>query len=112
MRSNRHRRVTPPSRPLTACSEATRYGCSSDSASAPRHAPECDRAPTSRCACFPCPHHAGGSGSSTQSHWVSSPAGWSITANSAGVPAAAHRSHSGRSPRLRSARVNDEYPPS
>ena len=58
------------------------------------------------------PHQDCGSGSSTQSHWVSSPAGCSITANSADVPAAAHRSHRGRSPRLRSARVNDGYAPS
>src|ERR1039457_7170178 len=35
-----------------------------------------------------------------------------MTANSAGVPAAAHASHDGRSPRPRSARVNDGYDPS
>src|SRR6266571_3365359 len=35
-----------------------------------------------------------------------------MTANSSGVPAAAHASHPGRSPRARSARVNDGYDPS
>ncbi len=88
MRSNRHRRVSPPSRPHTPCSEAIRYGCSSEQASTPRHFPDADSAPVSRCAVLPHPHHAGGSGSSTQSHWVSSPGGCSIIANSAGVAAA------------------------
>jgi hypothetical protein len=34
-----------------------------------------------------------------------------MTANSSGAPARAHSTHRGRSPRARSARVNDEYPP-
>ncbi len=35
-----------------------------------------------------------------------------MTANSPGTPAPAHAAQSGRSPRRRSARVNEEYPPS
>ena len=87
-----------------------RWGWSSDSHSTPRQAPECGNAPTSRCAFAPHPHDGGGSGSSTQSHWVSSPAGWSITA--IGRPVAGrHGSHAGRSPRVRIWRVIVGYEP-
>jgi len=50
------------------------------------------------------PHAGGGSGSSTQSHWVSSPGGWSITATARPV-AGRHGSHAGRRPRARIWRV-------
>lgn len=48
--------------------------------SRPRHLPECDSAPTSEWAALPHPHAVGGSGSSAQSHCVSSPRGCSFTA--------------------------------
>ena len=39
----------------------------------PATCPNATATPTSRCAVLPHPQHAGGSGSSSQSHWVSSP---------------------------------------
>src|SRR5258708_6608936 len=59
MRSNRHRRGTPPRPPQTACSDATRDGCSPLPPKAPPHPPAGGTAPTSRGAVFPCPPHAG-----------------------------------------------------
>ena len=81
-----------------------RWGWSLDSHNTPLQRPEWDSAPTSRCAVLPHPQPGGGSGSSTQSHWVSSPAGRAITA--IGRPfAGRHGSHQGRSPRTRNWRV-------
>ena len=73
IRSNRHSRLTPPSRSQHWCSAAIRYTWSSASASTPRHFPEYGSDPTSRCAILPHSQLAGGSGSSSQSHWVSAP---------------------------------------
>jgi hypothetical protein len=76
--------------------------------STPRQRLEWASDPTSRYALAPHPHAAGGSGNSTQSHGVSSPAGWSITAT--GRPlAGVHGSHAGRRPRARRRRVNVGY---
>src|SRR5450759_2465350 len=55
------------------------WGWSSASASTARHRDECASTPTSRCALAPHSHAAGGSGNSSQSHWVSAPGGWAIS---------------------------------
>jgi hypothetical protein len=110
IRSNRQYRLTPPSRRTTPSRASTRCGWSSDSANTARHRLECASDPTSRCADPASPHPGGGSGSSSQSNWVSSPAGWSMIADSRCRPAA-HSGHDGRNPRARNARVNDGYEP-
>jgi hypothetical protein len=110
IRSNRQYRLTPPSRRTTPSRASTRCGWSSDSASTARHWLECASDPTNRCAGPDSPQPGGGSGSSSQSNWVSSPAGWSMIDDSRWAPAV-HAGHAGRSPRARSARVNDGYEP-
>jgi hypothetical protein len=80
IRSNRQLRVSPPSSAHIRCNPSITCGWSLHSASTPRHRPECASAPTSNNAFDPHPHAAGGSGSSSQSNWVSSPGGCSITA--------------------------------
>ena len=107
---NRQSPLTPPRRRTTASRASIRCGWSSDSANTARHRLECASDPTSRCAGPDRPHPGGGSGSSNQSNWVSSPAGWSMIADSRWAPAV-QAGHTGRSPRARNSRVNDGYEP-
>jgi hypothetical protein len=55
IRSNRHRRVRPPSLRATASKDSARCPKSSAPASIPRQRPDADSTPTIRCACRPCP---------------------------------------------------------
>ena len=78
----------------------------------PRQTPECASDPTRTYAVLrPNPQCAGGSGISTQSNWVSSPGGCSMTAF-ARLVTCAHAVHAGRSPRARICRVSVGYDPS
>ena len=74
----------------------------------PRQRLECASAPTSRCAFLPHPQCSGGSGSSSQSHWVSSPGGCSIGAFARPF-VAEQGSQCGRRPLARSWRVKVGY---
>ena len=75
IRSKRQRRAVPPSRLSTASIPSTSCACSSPSQKRARTLPEWESVPTSRCASPP----QGASGSSSQSHWISSPGGWAIS---------------------------------
>lgn len=105
IRSKRRSLVRPPRALATRSSPPIECGCSSDSHNTARHRPEWDSAPTSRCAVLPQPQCSGGSGRSTQSHWVYSPGGCSMTATARSF-VGRQGSHAGRSPRARSCRVS------
>ena len=83
IRSNRHTLVQPAQRRTTLSSASTRCG---EVLGLGQHrratATRPTSAPTSRCACSPHPQPIGGSGSSSQSNWVSSPGGCSMIAAS------------------------------
>ena len=90
---------------------ANRCGRSIDGASTARQTPEWASEPTSRNAFFVGnPQCVGASGSSSQSNWVSSPGGCSMTAFGRFVTCA-QAAQAGRSPRSRICRVNVGYDP-